>query len=81
MRLRLTHHIVVIVSFASRPNKVGRAHQRGGTSANLADLGDGLGEGGGVEEDLLVKSAHRLVNALIEYLEERDLFTLGGESP
>ena len=81
MRLRLTHHIVIVESLAPRPNKVGCAHQRGGTGANFADLGDGLGKGGSVEEDLLVKSAECLANTPLGYLDELDSCTLDGESP
>lgn len=56
MCLRLAHHIVIIVRFTSRPNKVGRAHQRRGAGAYLGDFGDRVREGGCVEEHLLVEA-------------------------
>lgn len=56
MRLRLAHHIVVIVVLASCTDEEGSAHQRGGAGADLLDLGDGVWEWGGIDEDRLIEA-------------------------
>ncbi|KAL8640971.1 MAG: hypothetical protein Q9228_002175 [Teloschistes exilis] len=56
MRLCLAHHIVVIVVLASCTDEEGSAHQRGGAGTDLLDLGDGVWEWGGIDEDGLIKA-------------------------
>merc|ERR1719487_2756969 len=54
--LVLAVHVVVIVRLAAGADEVAGAQQRGGGSTDLGDLGDVVGEGGGVDENLLVES-------------------------
>jgi len=56
VRLRLTHHVIVIVGFASCSYKVGCAQQGCRTRPNLCHLWDVVREGCGVQEDLLIES-------------------------
>ena len=49
-------HVVVIVGLAAGADEVAGAQQRGGRSTDLGDLGDVVGEGSSVDEDLLVES-------------------------
>ena len=60
MRLGLAHHVIVIVVFTSGANEVGGAHQGGGAGADFVDFGDGVGEGGCVDEDCLVEAMGRV---------------------
>lgn len=52
----LALHEVVIVGFAAGADEEGGAEQRGGGGSDLLDLGDRVGEGRGVDEDLLVEA-------------------------
>ena len=54
--LVLAVHVVVIVGLAAGADEVTGAQQRGGGSTDFGDLGDVIGEGGSVDEDLLVES-------------------------
>lgn len=55
--LGLALHVVVIVGPASRTNKEGGREKGRGAGTNLLDLGDRVGERGGVVKDLLVEAA------------------------
>ena len=57
--LGLALHVVIIVGSAAVADEVGRAHQWRGTSSDLIDLGDVVGEGSGVDEVALVEPATR----------------------
>lgn len=56
MCLCLAYHIVVIEGFASIADEVGSAEEGSGAGTDFFDLGDGVREGGCVDEHLLVKS-------------------------
>lgn len=61
----LAHHVVVIVRLASGANEEGCGQKRSRGSTNLRDLGNVLGEGSCVDEDLLVES----VDILSEHIQ------------
>ena len=71
MRLRLAYHIVIVESFTSIANEVGGAEEGSGASTDFFDLGDGVREGGCVDEDLLVESIRKLI--AVGSLENREL--------
>lgn len=54
--LRLALHVVVIVGLASCADEVAGAQEGSGGSADLLHLGDVVGEGSGVDEDVLVEA-------------------------
>jgi hypothetical protein len=54
-RLGLAHHVVIVVVLASRSNEVGGTEQRRRTGSELLDLGDVIGQRGGVDEGFLVE--------------------------
>ena len=51
----LANHIVIIVGLASGTDEVGSAEERSGAGADFGHFGDRVGEGSGVNEDLLVE--------------------------
>ena len=57
VRFLLAHHVVVIICLAPCSDEEGSAHQRCGARADLFDLRNGFGEGGGVDEHRLVESS------------------------
>lgn len=63
--LVLAVHVVVIVGLAAGADEVTGAEQRGGRSTDLGDLWDMVGEGGSVDEDLLVESGGRRRGMLV----------------
>lgn len=52
----LALHVVVVVGLAAGADEEGSREQRGGAGANLLDLGNGLGQRGGVVQHLLVEA-------------------------
>ena len=60
--LGLAVHVVVIVGLAAGADEVGGAEERGGGGADFLDGGDGVREGGRVDEDLLVESVQCVRN-------------------
>lgn len=56
MRLRLAHHVIIIERLATVTDEEGGTEEWGGGGADFFDGGDGWGEGGCVNEDLLVES-------------------------
>lgn len=54
-RLGLAHHVVIIVVFASRSDEERGTEERRRTGSELLDLGDVVGQRGGVDEGLLVE--------------------------
>ncbi|KAH9832764.1 hypothetical protein Tdes44962_MAKER00244 [Teratosphaeria destructans] len=54
--LGLAEHEVVIVRFAAGADEEAGGEERGGGGADLGDLGDAVGEGCGVDENLLVEA-------------------------
>ena len=68
VRLRLAHHIVIVVGFASRPNKVRGAHQRCRSCPELCHLRNIIGERSGVQKDLLIESTSASVTRLRKYV-------------
>ena len=71
MRLRLAYHIVIVESFTSIADEVGSAEEGSGASTDFFNLRDGVGEGGCVDEDLLVESIRRLIE--VRSLKHTDL--------
>lgn len=61
VRLGFAVHVVVIVRFAACANEEGGTEERSGGGADFCDLGEGVGKGGGVEEDLLVESVAKVM--------------------
>lgn len=55
--LGLAHHVVIVVGLASRADEEGGAEKGRGTGTELLDLGDVVGQRGGVDEGLLVEAA------------------------
>lgn len=55
MRLGLALHVVIIVCTAPCSNEERRAEQRSGRGADFRNLGYGIGQGRGVDEDILVE--------------------------
>lgn len=55
VRLRLTHHVIVIVGFAPGSDEVGCAHQGCRTCPDFCHFGDVVGEGCSVQKDLLIE--------------------------
>lgn len=55
--LGLALHVVIVVGAAAGADEERGGEQRGRSGANLLDGGDRVGEGGGVDEDLLVEPA------------------------
>lgn len=64
LRLRLAHHVVIVERLAPVADEEGGAEQWGGGGADFFDGGDGFGEGGCVDEDLLVESGGVLAGDL-----------------
>jgi len=54
-RLGLAHHVVVVVVLASRSNEVGGTEEGRRAGSKLLDLGDVIGQRGGVDEGFLVE--------------------------
>lgn len=52
----LTNHEIIVEGFASGTNEVGGAEERGRARSDLLHSGDRVGEGGGVDKNLLIKS-------------------------
>ena len=63
--LGLAVHVVVIVGLAAGADEVGGAEERGGGGADFLDGGDGVREGGRVDEDLLVESVQYVRTELL----------------
>jgi hypothetical protein len=55
--LGLAHHVVIVVGLAPGTNEEGGAEEGCRAGAELLDLGDVVGERGGVDEGLVVESA------------------------
>ena len=55
--LGLAHHVVIVVGLAPRADEEGSAEKGGGAGAELLDLGDVVGQRGGIDEGLVVESA------------------------
>lgn len=55
VREGLAFHEIIVEEGAASTNEEGCAEERGGGRAELLDFGDGVGEGSGVDEDLLVE--------------------------
>jgi hypothetical protein len=64
--LRLALHKVVIVVLAARADEVGSRKKGGRRRADLLDLGDRVGEGGGVVEHLLVEAGGNVNSSAME---------------
>lgn len=64
--LGLAHHVVVIVRLAPGADEERSGQKRSGTGANFLDLGDVVGQRGGVDQHLLVESAEREVSAAVK---------------
>ena len=56
VRLRLAHHVIVVERLASRADEEGGTEQGRGTGTDFGDFGNGVWQGGRVEEDFLVES-------------------------
>jgi hypothetical protein len=56
--LGLAHHVVIIVGLASCANEERGAEKGRRTGTELLDLGDVVGQRGGVDEGLLIEAAH-----------------------
>lgn len=56
MRLSLTHHVIIIVVFASCTDEEGCAQQWSRASSNLVDFGDVVGKRSRVNEHMLVET-------------------------
>lgn len=54
--LGLAHHVVIVVGLASRADEERGAEKRGRTGSELLDLGDVVGQRGGVDEGVLVEA-------------------------
>ncbi len=55
--LGLALHVVIVVVPAAGADEEGGREEGGRTGANLLDLGDGVWQRGGVEEDVLIEAA------------------------
>lgn len=55
--LGLAHHVVIVVGLASRADEERGAEKGRRTGTELLDLGDVVGQRGGVDEGLLVEAA------------------------
>jgi hypothetical protein len=55
VRLGLAHHVIIVVGLAPRANEERSAEQGRRTGSELLDLGDVVGQRGGVDEGLLVE--------------------------
>lgn len=55
MSFGLTNHEIIVEGFASGTNEVGGAEERGRARSDLVHSGDRVGEGGGVDKNLLIK--------------------------
>lgn len=56
MSFGLTDHIVIVVRLASGADEKRGTEERGGAGPDLLHFGDRVGEGCGVDENLLIKS-------------------------
>jgi len=55
--LGLAHHVVIVVGLASRADEKRGAEKGRRTGTELLDLGDVVGQRGGIDEGLLVEAA------------------------
>ena len=60
-------HEVIVVGFAAGTDEEGGGEQGRGGGADFWDLGDAVGEGSGVDEDLLVEAGELLAANAVKY--------------
>lgn len=73
--LSLALHIVVVVIFAPGADEKRSRHQRGRSGTKLFDLGNRVGQRGGVDEDMLVEAAEtQIVSSLLLTFKQTNWF-------